>query len=191
MFPRRGIRSSRTGKRSTAADHSMARTPTSYREPCQLADLSGKFPRQSGCRVSAIVVFMGVMIVSQSVFGSCGDYLYRNGRPVSSHFSPMHESPLDASPDRLLTRANSLDLLTRNESPAIPVRRCSGPNCSSSPLPFAPAPNAPSNLIRGFDQAAILESLAGFLATRGAIEFPESERGACFEPSSIFRPPAA
>lgn len=72
-----------------------------------------------------------------------------------------------------------------------PVRRCSGPNCSSSPVPLAPVPAVPVNLLRSLDPAALLELASTSSETRRAIELPESERGARYLPSSIFRPPAA
>jgi hypothetical protein len=112
---------------------------------------------------------------------SCGNYLYRNGRPVVNH--DMHVETAAANEDA----AGPI----QRRSHELPVRKCSGPNCSRSSLPLAPVPAAPSNLIRGFDPAAILETLLHVDQTRGAMHVPQSERGARYEPSSIFRPPAA
>ena len=120
------------------------------------------------------------MSSASSASASCGNYLYRNGRPVSTHSMPVHS-----------VNTNSADSnVSENPPVEVPVHRCSGPNCSNSPVPMAPLPAAPSNEIRGFDQAAILESLVKTETTQAAQNRPESERGARFEPSSIFRPPA-
>ncbi len=127
------------------------------------------------------VIWLGMLSVglvwSSTASASCGNYLYRNGKPVTdSSFSMNDHSENQAS----------------GKTPAgMPVPPCHGPNCSGNPIPLAPVPAAPTNLIRGFDQAAILESLADSTSRSGAIEVPESERGARFVPSSIFRPPAA
>ncbi len=53
-----------------------------------------------------------------------------------------------------------------------------------TPIPLAPVPVPPTNLIRGFYQAAILESLTDAIWPSRAIDIPESERGARFVPSS-------
>jgi hypothetical protein len=125
----------------------------------------------------AIVTFSVASAWSTLASASCGNYLYRNGKPVSdSSFSMNDHTENDAA----------------GKTPAqMPVPPCHGPNCSGNPIPLAPVPVAPTNLIRGFDQATILESLADSTSPSGAIEIPESERGARFVPSSIFRPPAA
>lgn len=132
------------------------------------------------CRVVIVITILFTsLFCMRSASATCGSYLYRNGNPVSHRSMPMDE--LDGV---------SIDIgnLLPEE---IPVRHCSGPNCSSSPLPLAPLPAAPSNLIRGFDQSAVLESLLPIQMIRCAIEIPTSERGARFEPSIVFRPPAA
>ncbi len=137
-----------------------------------------------GARVRRLLVVAVTLLVAMSsassASASCGNYLYRNGRPVSTHSMPMHSM-----------NTNSTDRQVSENSPVeMPVHRCSGPNCSNSPVPMTPLPAAPSNQIRGFDQAAILESLVKTDSSQAAQNRPESERGARFEPSSIFRPPA-
>lgn len=127
--------------------------------------------------IGALLVALSWM---QSASASCGNYLFRNGKPVSGHFRPM-DSLNGVQAHELQADAGPLEF---------PVRRCSGPNCSSSPLPLAPVPAVPSNLIQSFDPAAILEMLVQSSETPRGIEIPQSERGACFEPSLIFRPPA-
>ncbi|MBC7967965.1 MAG: hypothetical protein H7Z17_18805 [Fuerstia sp.] len=135
-------------------------------------------PRLSLQRVLLAMVTISVALVwSSTASASCGNYLYRNGKPVTdSSFSMNDHNENHAS----------------NKTPAgVPLPPCHGPNCSGNPIPLAPVPVAPTNLIRGFDQATILESLADSTSPSGAIEIPASERGARYVPSSIFRPPAA
>ena len=137
-------------------------------------------PQFSWQRVLIPVAFLSVALVwSTSAVASCGNYLYRNGKPVSDAFSSMNDHNQVSARE-----SESAEVPSR-----IPRPPCHGPNCSGSPIPLMPVPSAPSNLIRGFDQAAIIKSLAQTPTQRRAIEIPESERGACFVPSSIFRPP--
>lgn len=131
--------------------------------------------------VMVMMTFGAALSWNASASASCGNYLFRNGKPVGDHAMATD-----------LVRAHSADGHASPGDPnGIPDKPCRGPNCSSSPLPFAPVPAAPSTLIRGFEQAAVLESLAKPQSNSGAIQIPESERGARFEPSTIFRPPAA
>lgn len=135
-----------------------------------------------GCRVVFVVtIFSTQLCCMQCVSASCGNYLYRNGSRISHHSMPVHE-PNGISSDFAAVVHIPVE---------IPVRHCSGPNCSSRPIPLAPVPAVPGNLIRGFDQAALMELVLQTQTIRCAIEIPESERGARFEPSSVFRPPAA
>jgi len=110
---------------------------------------------------------------------SCGNYLFRHGKPVDDKFSAMSDHH----------HAGNHESETNQTPRELPVPPCHGPNCSGNPIPLIPVPVAPTSLVRGFDQAAILESLAQTPTPRRAIEIPTSERGACFVPSSIFRPP--
>lgn len=133
---------------------------------------------------SALMCLVVVLMSSNTASASCGDYLFRNGKPVSdnriSHIgrSVEHDVAIDKfGPTNGPERA--------------PMQRCSGPNCSNSPVPFAPMPSAPLRQIRSSELAALVESILCRIETRGSIEFPESERGARYLPSSIFRPPAA
>jgi hypothetical protein len=129
-----------------------------------------------------VVTLSVVLSWTQSASASCGNYLFRNGKPVAGHSMPEHQV-VDATVD--------FGDLANSEVPVqAPVRRCSGPNCSSSPVPLAPVPAVPVNLLRSLDPAALLEMASASSETRRAIELPESERGARYLPSSIFRPPA-
>jgi len=127
--------------------------------------------------VMAIVTISVASAWSSTASASCGNYLYRNGKHVADSSLTMNDH-----------NANHASSKVPDD---LPVPPCDGPNCSGNPTPLAPVPVVPANLIRGFDQATILESLADSTSPSGAIEIPESERGARFVPSSIFRPPAA
>lgn len=130
-----------------------------------------------------VVTLSVVLSWTQSASASCGDYLFRNGKAVSGH---------SMSEQAIVVHAVDFADLANSETPVqVPVRRCSGPHCSSSPVPLAPVPAVPVNLIRSLDPAALLEMASTSSETRRAIELPESERGARYLPSSIFRPPAA
>ena len=131
-----------------------------------------------------LVVTLGIALSwTQSASASCGNYLFRNGKPVAGHSMPEHQIVQNAT-----VVLGELPLM---DAPIqAPVRRCSGPNCSSSPVPLAPVPAVPANLLRSLDPAALLELASTSSETRRAIELPESERGARYLPSSIFRPPA-
>ena len=135
-------------------------------------------PRLSLQRVLTAVGAISVALVwSSTASASCGNYLYRNGKQVADSSFSMSDYRENHASSKL--------------PDGIPVPPCHGPNCSGSPTPLAPVPAAPMNLIRGFDQATILESLADSASPSRATEIPESERGARFVPASIFRPPAA
>ena len=112
-----------------------------------------------------------------AAFASCGDYLYVKGKPVSEMNSAMS--------DHDVRQAH------HDESHRIPVSPCRGAKCSKSRLPLMPVPVAPTTLAQGHDQAAILESLIPDTSLRRGNQLPESDRGACFVPSSVFRPPIA
>ena len=128
--------------------------------------------------IMPITVTITVALVwSSTASASCGNYLYRNGKQVTDSSFSMNDHN---------------DSRVSGKIPAgMPVPPCHGPNCSGNPIPLAPVPVAPTNLIRGFDQATILESLTDSTSPSRVIEIPESERGARFVPSSVFRPPAA
>ena len=131
--------------------------------------------------VMAVAVCLVAITWPTSAAASCGNYLFRHGKPVDKPLSLMTEHHDVQNHVGEKNKAS-------NELPAPP---CHGPNCSGNRIPLIPVPVAPSNLIRGFDQAAILESLAQTPTPRRAIEIPTSDRGAFFVASSIFRPPMA
>ncbi|MFO1001242.1 MAG: hypothetical protein U0936_12935 [Planctomycetaceae bacterium] len=140
-----------------------------------------------GCvrRGLLLAVTLGSLLSwTQSASASCGNYLFRNGVPVAGHSMPEHQIVHD-------TTVDFGELADSGMPVQAPVRRCSGPNCSSSPVPLVPVPAVPVNLLRSVEPAALLELASASSETRRCIELPESERGARYLPSSIFRPPAA
>ena len=132
-----------------------------------------------------LAVTLGLVLSwTQSASASCGNYLFRNGVPVTGHAMPEHQIVHDTTVDFGGFAGSGVPVQA-------PVRRCSGPNCSSSPVPLAPVPAVPVNLLRSLDPAALLELASASSETRRSIELPESERGARYLPSSVFRPPVA
>ncbi len=129
--------------------------------------------------VIVAAIWLVAAALPSSAVASCGNYLFRHGKAVDATHASMSD-PSDARSQKSETNRQ------QSEFPETP---CHGPNCSGNPIPLMPVPVAPTNLVRGFDQAAVLESLAQTPILRRAVEIPTSERGACFVPSSIFRPP--
>lgn len=129
--------------------------------------------------LAASAIVLGLNWTS-SASASCGNYLHRNGQPVSGHVVSMDS----------VTGVHAEGISSNKTPLEVPVRRCSGPNCSSNPLPLAPVPVAPVNLFRTVDPGVILQSLTDADSVREGLQVPQSERGAFFEPSSVFRPPA-
>jgi hypothetical protein len=87
--------------------------------------------REHSTRWRRIVVMAALVVVVAcctvgTTEASCGDYLYRNGRPVTGHSLMNSESEM--SPER-------------SQVPSVPERRCLGPLCSSVPVfPTSPSP---------------------------------------------------
>lgn len=140
-----------------------------------LVGMGGVSFRRVTCAAVMAVVSLNWTV---SASASCGNYLHRNGQPVSGHLLAMDP----------LTGPQSAEIPSTEMPLKVPVHRCSGPNCSGSRIPLEPV--APVNLFRVVDPAVILESLADANSARDGVQVPQSERGACFEPSSVFRPPA-
>jgi len=141
-------------------------------------------PRRAVFSLRGFVMMLAVVTViswMQSASATCGNYLFRNGKPVSVH-TMAEDTAVGVQHD---------DQVTPNAPPVTPAAPCSGPNCSRSRMPLAPVPATPARLIRNVDQATLPETLSSASQLFDAMEIPQSERGACYEPSSIFRPPAA
>ncbi len=133
--------------------------------------------------IVAVILLIIAGPSSTSASASCGHYLFRNGKPVVDH--AMIHSNVAVN---VVAESNSQK---DTDSPlSTPIRRCIGPNCSGSKVPIAPTPFAPLRLLPGADSAVLLESHVGHDNQRKVTAIPESERGARYLPSLIFRPPA-
>ena len=109
---------------------------------------------------------------------SCGDYLHKRGKPVSSHV--MFDS--------LNFNSVTWDGADAGSTSAPLSAPCTGPNCSRSPRPAAPA-QVPTTIISEFEQAVlnVCETNSSLDQLRRRI--PDSERSTPYEPMEIFRPP--
>lgn len=126
-----------------------------------------------------VILFLFLVVRPDSANASCGNYLYKNGQPVSSH--PMTRVDTDVS----------ADAVSDHDKPApLPVTPCRGPNCSGNRIPLLPVP-APISLERLSDSAVLSKPGSAISHHRHVGDVPESESGAFFEPGSVFRPPAA
>lgn len=135
---------------------------------------------RSGVRLDAALQFVVACLVvlnAGPLFASCGDYLFRNGKPVSGHSmaKPAGEAEVSEHP--------------APQRDAIP--RCSGPNCSSRPMSHLPVSQVPIAPVRGMRADCILNSPHEQPGIRSISGIPRSEQGAYFEPLPIFRPPTA
>lgn len=185
-----------------SAEH-IARKSTEWRFApgfCMVSSItsSASSPAAFGCGpgLRGVMMLAAAIAVSlsttSSAVASCGSYLFRNGKPVSHHaMTGPTEININVPPSAGGHSNHMQNVLSQTTPRELPAAPCNGPNCSRSRMPLAPVPSAPTNLIRNVDQAALLETLSQASQANAEIEFPESERGACYEPSSIFRPPAA
>lgn len=131
------------------------------------------------CRLVACAFAIASLLYnSLPASASCGNYLFRNGRPVAQHDNSLIDERFTESQETAALRVQ----------PGTPIRQCSGPNCSGRPHPIQ---GATSNLNRGLDQQAVVESCMQAPSIRDPLRIPESERGNIFVPSLIFRPPDA
>ena len=114
-----------------------------------------------------------------SASASCGDYLFRHGKPVVRHSSDHEAYPGWIS-------------LSSNVSPS-PLNRvpipCTGPQCSRGTFPLAPVDAPLTMRARNSEQATVPEVAACLHFGEMLRRIPESEHGAFFEPSPLFRPP--
>lgn len=129
------------------------------------------------CRLAACAFAIASLLYNAApATASCGNYLFRNGRPVAQHDTLLIDESFTESQATAAVRV----------PPGTPIRQCSGPNCSGSPHPIR---GATSNLMRGLEQHAVLELCTQTPSIRDPLRIPESERGNVFVPSLIFRPP--
>ncbi len=130
------------------------------------------------CRFFAVAVLAIVGFTSAATASAtCGDYLRLDGNPTGHTHFPAGESLAVVMGHRVPT--------------GLPAPPCHGPNCSDNSVPTMPAPFAPPKLVQGFDEVAIIVALTQRPSPLTGREIPESERGASFVPSSVFRPPIA
>ncbi len=139
--------------------------------------------RAASCLGGLITVFFLSFLADQAN-ASCGNYLYRNGKPVAHHMIQNHPIRMDEVLQKNVTGHSE------PVSP-MPVRRCFGPHCSSSPVPLLPINSVPEIQLRSLDPAALLSLIHGTFTAWQRHGLPESERGVHYVPSSIFRPPTA
>lgn len=109
---------------------------------------------------------------------TCGHYLFKNGQPV-------------AGSDRSLN-ADAIAAATRHQQhlPALPKAPCDGPGCRKQTLPLVPPPAAPLS-VTASDPAAILDVLLSANTCVDSMASFQSETGAHWVASEVFRPPAA
>ena len=146
--------------------------------PAQLMRMTDAIRRW--IRVSAgvrCVVVCWVVLSAGPLFASCGDYLFRNGRPVSGHSMAKHADVAEVTEDGV----------PQQES----VPPCSGPNCSSRSIPHLPLSQVPTDPARSLRSDCVLVSQSDRQPANELAEIPQSEQGAFFEPLPVFRPPAA
>lgn len=130
------------------------------------------------CRFFAVAVLAIVGLASASTASAtCGEYLRLDGNPTGHMHFPA---------------GDYLAAVNGHSMPGgLPAPPCHGPNCSDNSVPTMPVPVAPPTSIQGFDDVAIIVALTQRPSPLTGREIPESERGASFAPSSVFRPPIA
>lgn len=119
-------------------------------------------------------------VATPAVAGSCGHYLFRNGKPV-------HSSEMSVEPT-LDSQAATQDLISTSPVPSKP-QPCRGPGCRRGAIPLAPVP-APFQMTVQTELAVLFELLGASNGASGFGFLPFSERlpNPCVD--EIFRPPA-
>ncbi|APZ90503.1 hypothetical protein Fuma_00082 [Fuerstiella marisgermanici] len=125
-----------------------------------------------GTRLYACVLVMGAVtfLGNSNAHASCGDYLFRNGVPVSGHSD---------------ARLNEVDHQAESQPPSRP---CHSPNCSKGRSPVTP--DSPT-MSRSFDQDALLLQFVSAGQRPISSVAAESEAVADVRAVTIFRPPRA
>lgn len=144
----------------------MTRRSTVSRSDCD------RVPRTRFAAVALVAVAV-VGLMSDRCDASCGDYLFRGGKPVShaGHAGMVQETDHLLFPDQQM-----------------PTRRCSGPHCSSSP--FSPvAPASPVQVKFRMESANPGDSRNGGNGDGGDMPLPASESATSAERGRLFRPP--
>lgn len=123
------------------------------------------------------IVFLGLL--GPDVHAeTCGNYLFKNGQPVSVSHKFSH--------------ADTTAAATRHQQqlPALPKAPCNGPGCRKQSVPLAPPPVAPVS-VTASDPAAILDFLLSANTCVDGIVSPQSEKGEHWVAKEVFRPPTA
>lgn len=136
-------------------------------------------------RLRSLVVCSAVMIIALSglaeraVAGSCGHYLYRNGKPV--HSESMNDSAQTPKENVFLTTVN-------HESAPAPKQPCKGPGCRSGSIPLGPVP-VPISMSWSTELAVLLDELSASVSQDGVRVVHDSECATDNCVDDIFRPP--
>ena len=121
---------------------------------------------------------ISISLMSNPAFAdTCGDYLYRNGRPVSAHGHMSHNAENPA--------AQSAPEQTEFSQKKLP---CNSPSCRGQSTPLAPVP-VHVEFSRYSDPASLLDELLLVPTGRGPTSGPVSEHGELLVSTDIFRPP--
>ncbi|MFN9717361.1 MAG: hypothetical protein ACK58L_01620 [Planctomycetota bacterium] len=137
-------------------------------------------PLSRKCFVLVAVMIGFANSGTSAVAGSCGHYLFRNGKPVHSHEIAIEH--------QMGSEIVTQDLLSTTPTPSKP-QPCRGPGCRSGSIPLAPSP-APFQMHAQTELAVLFEQLSALRSTFGLGGLPSSERlpNPCVD--EIFRPPA-
>ena len=129
---------------------------------------------------SAVMIVAMSGLAERAVAGSCGHYLYRNGKPV--HSESMNHSAQTLDESVFLTTEG-------HESAPAPKRPCRGPGCRSGSVPLAPVP-VPISVSWATELAVLLEELTATVSNGGVRVVHDSEFATDNCVDDIFRPPA-
>ena len=123
-----------------------------------------------------LAAIFSLNLSDQSVFGSCGEYLYVKGKPVSSPGSS------GMSLDDHSTTSHRFDVI-----PAQRKTPCQGPGCSKSPAPAAPS--VPIEIRVSSDSAILSDQPEQQRRGRTAFGLPDSDHAQEPQYDAPFRPP--
>lgn len=131
--------------------------------------------------VTSVIVIAALVLSADGVIAStCGHYLYRNGKPVNEHNSPMGAVEFGVE------LAAEYVQPIRSHAPM----PCKGPGCKGQSIPLAPL-SAPASVSRTLDPAALLDDLLSRDGIPQSFLHPHSERGEFYQAARLFRPPCA
>lgn len=134
---------------------------------------------RSFCVALLIVTSVQWSSLVNSAAASCGDYLFRHGKPVAQH----------TSGHAINTGLTTLSSESSHSSSIPDPVPCTGPHCSRRTLPSAPVEAPLTIRSRNSEQATVADVVACLHFGEMPRRIPESEHGAFFEPNPLFRPP--